>query len=321
MKASYYTGVLCCLIATVSWGGTFPIMTSALRRMDPYTFTTLRYGFAGISFLIALLFIEGKKALNLKGERYIIAWLLGTAGFVGFGFFVFLGQQMAGDKGALTASIMMATMPMLGILVNWIFQRKTPPIISISLICMSFFGVITVITKGEYTSLLGSPSSYKANILIILGALCWVIYTVGASKFPKWSPYKYTAITTCLGMISILILNAIIYVLNIVPIPKTEDFIFVIPHVFYTSIIAGFIGILCWNIGNKILTTMNGVLFMDIVPITAFIISSLNGVEPTPKEILGACITGLALIFNNIYLRYKSVKTIKDYNEQIIQNS
>jgi drug/metabolite transporter (DMT)-like permease len=318
MKYSYSTGVVCCLIATISWGGTFPVMTDALRHIDPFTFTTLRYGFAGLALFIALFIIEGKDGFNLKGERYILTWILGTAGFVGFGFCVFLGQQMAGPKGALTASIMMATMPMLGVLVNWAVRKVAPPFVSILLICMSFFGVITVITKGYYGSLFESPSSYKANLLIITGAFCWVIYTVGASFFPKWSPYKYTALTTGLGMISIIILNLLIYIVRITPVPSLDSFIYVIPHVFYTSIIAGFIGILCWNIGNKALTTMNGVLFMDVVPITAFIISSIIGINPDFSEISGACITGSALILNNCYLRYKD--SIHSFSKKILVN-
>ncbi|PHM64086.1 transporter [Xenorhabdus stockiae] len=307
MKNSYSTGVICCLITTLSWGATFPIMTSALTRMDPYTFTLLRYGFAGIALLIALYLREGRQGFNLKGERIGLIWLLGTVGFAGFGFFVFLGQQMAGKSGALTASIMMATMPMLSILVNWVLRKVAPPAISIGLILMSFFGVMTVITKGHYGSLFGAPSSYTANGLIILGALCWVIYTVGASFFPTWSPLKYTALTTYLGVISIIVLDGILYACGIISVPAINDFVFVIPHVFYTAFIAGFIGILFWNIGNKILTPFNGVLFMDIVPITAFSISAMTGMKPSTPEITGACITGSALILNNLYLRYRNI--------------
>lgn len=311
MKNSYSTGVICCLIATLSWGATFPVMTSALTRFDPYTFTTLRYGFAGLALAIALCLREGRAGLSLRGQRVWLAWLLGSAGFVGFGFLVFSGQQMAGKTGALTASIMMATMPMLGIVVNGILRRIVPPVPSIGLIMLSFFGVLTVMTKGQYGSVFSSPSGYIANALIILGALCWVIYTVGAGYFPHWSPLKYTAVTTCLGMTSILVLNALLYLTGAVSVPALADVIFVIPHVFYTAIIAGFIGILCWNIGNKILTPLNGVLFMDVVPITAFSISALSGVAPTAPEIIGACITGAALILNNLYLRYRHSKTAR----------
>ncbi len=42
MQTSYLRGVLFCLVATVSWGCMFPVMTSALTQMDPFNFTAIR---------------------------------------------------------------------------------------------------------------------------------------------------------------------------------------------------------------------------------------------------------------------------------------
>ncbi|EDF4792479.1 hypothetical protein JKH05_001658 [Salmonella enterica] len=56
-------------------------------------------------------------------------------------------------------------------------------------------------------------------------------------------------------------------------------------------------------VGNRIITPTNGVLFMDVVPITAFIVSALNGVVPTNMQIIGAVITAMALVLNNLNQR------------------
>ena len=50
-KNSYLSGVIYCLIATFSWGAMFPVMTHALHKTDPFTFTLIRYTFAGAVFL------------------------------------------------------------------------------------------------------------------------------------------------------------------------------------------------------------------------------------------------------------------------------
>ena len=42
MQTSYLRGVPFCLVATVSWGCMFPVMTSALTQMDPFNFTDTR---------------------------------------------------------------------------------------------------------------------------------------------------------------------------------------------------------------------------------------------------------------------------------------
>ena len=302
----YTRGVLCCLIATASWGGMFPVMTDALTRVDPFTFTSLRYFIAGIAFFLLLAATEGRKGIDLKGQRVWLAWLFGTAGFTGFGFLVFLGQQLSGREGPLTASTMLATQPMLGLLVNWLMRKVVPPAYSFVFILLSFCGVVLVITKGDPIALMREPQSFGANALMLGGALCWVIYTVGASFFPKWSPVKYTAYSTLLGLTSVLALNAFFYAINLVPVPTAAAIGSVLPHLAYMAFGAGVVGVLCWNIGNRILTPLNGVLFMDVVPLTAFAVSALQGVIPVHSQIVGACTTGLALVCNNLYLRYRN---------------
>lgn len=299
----YLIGVFCCLVATISWGAMFPVMTDALRFMDPFIFTALRYSIAAIAFCALLFWREGPSAFSLRSERWGLAWLFGSAGFAGFGFFVFLGQQMIGPSGALTASIMMATMPMFGLLLLWGLRKTRPPLFSFGFILLSFCGVALVITSGDLNAVLAEPSNYFANVPLILGALCWVLYTVGASYFPNWSPYRYTTLTTLLGLTTVFAVNFVLVFLQVIPQPTVAAVFDVAPHLIYMALIAGFVGVLCWNIGNKTLTPLNGVLFMDVVPITAFVLSTICGVVPNDMQVFGACITASALLLNNLQQR------------------
>lgn len=307
---SYIRGVLFCVAATFSFGVMFPVMTDALRHIDPFTFTTLRYLIAGTAFLILLVAREGVGTLSLKGERIAFAWFLGSIGFAGFGFFVFLGQQLAGRDGALTASIMMATQPMIGLLLNSAVRRIRPPLYSFLFILMSFCGVALVVTKGDIVGLWNEPQNYAANALIVLGAACWVVYTFSAMYFPTWSAFKYTTVTTWLGLSTIMVVNLLLFATRAIPVPHLSTLGVIGPHLLYMGLVAGFCGILCWNLGNKILTPLNGVLFMDVVPITTFVVSSLNGVIPTNAQIAGACMSGAALILNNAYLRARARRQV-----------
>jgi drug/metabolite transporter (DMT)-like permease len=229
--------------------------------------------------------------------------LLGSVGFAGFGFLVFLGQQLAGRDGALTASIMAATQPLLGVLIIAISRRILPPLATLLLVLLSFGGVALVVTKGDIGGLLHEPQNYSANALIVLGMIFWLIYTFGAARFTKWSVLKYTTMTMVLGLVTIIVINVILVLTHAIALPRPADLLFILPHVLYMGLIASVVGVLCWNLGNKILTPLNGVLFMDVVPITAFIVSAMTGVLPTRVQIVGACIAGVALILNNLYLR------------------
>ena len=221
LHPGYMTGALLCVCATVLMGVMFPVMTSALRHVDPFTFTSLRYLIAGSAFLVLLRVKEGRSAFRFKGEPIARAWLLGSIGFCGFGSFVFLGQQLAGRDGALTASIMMATQPMMGLIVHSIVRRVLPPLYSFLFILMSFAGVALVVTKGDIAALLSEPQHYSANALIVVGALCWVIYTFSASTFKTWSALKYTTMTTVLGLSTIIGLNVVLFAFHVVPVPTS----------------------------------------------------------------------------------------------------
>ncbi|EOE5140407.1 TPA: DMT family transporter [Salmonella enterica] len=291
------------LISYSVMGGMFPVMTHALTYIDPFNFTTFRYGIAGIAFALLLLFREGQNSFRLKGERWGLAWLFGTLGFAGFGFLVFLGQSLAGPGGALTASIMMATMPMLGLLTIWALKKVRPHASTMSFILLSFSGVVLVITNGDVFAVLNSPISLAANLLLIAGALCWVLYTIGGSYFPGWSPLRYTTMTTLLGMISVVLIDLFLVGSGAISVPSAASIITIVPHLLYMALVAGLVAVLCWNVGNRIITPTNGVLFMDVVPITAFIVSALNGVVPTNMQITGAVITAMALVLNNLNQR------------------
>ena len=267
----YWKGVALCLVATALMGAMFPVMTDALTHVDPFTFTSLRYLIAGIAFAVLLRHREGARAFHANGHSLWAAWLLGSVGFCGFGSFVFLGQQLAGSDGALDASIMMATQPMIGLLVSSWLRRSAPPVLSLAFVALSFSGVSLVITDGDLSAAIHRPQHYAASGLIVIGAFCWVVYTFGSARYARWSALKYTTMTTWLGLTTIVTVNAILIALHAVPAPTLSTLRLIAPHLLYMGPVAGFGAILFWVSGNRILGPMNGVLFMDVVPITAFV--------------------------------------------------
>ncbi|MFJ7941883.1 DMT family transporter [Peribacillus sp. NPDC096622] len=298
----FMLGIIMCLIAVLSWGGMFPIMGDALKIMDPFYFTAFRYVTATVVFVVLLLAIEGKKFISPEGKSGKLLFF-GTMGFAGFNFLVFLGQKLAGPSGAVVASIMMAVQPLLGVMVNWLVKRVKPSGVTLTCMFASLIGVVLVITKGDLSVLFSEDANLFAGLLILIGALCWVIYTMGGDYFPSWSPLRYTTLTSFFGSISIVIIVGLATALGWLKIPTLTMVFDVSGALFYMIFIAGVLAVFCWNLGNKIITPINGILFMNMVPITTFIISIINGYNMPTVEVLGALITIVSLIVNNIYLR------------------
>ncbi len=296
-------GALLCLAATLGWGSLFPLMTDALRLLDPVTFTTLRFGIAALLFSLLLWRREGPRAFAMNGRQFLLMSGLGTLGFAGFGLLVFVGQWMAGAEGALIASVMMATQPMLSLLANWAIKRVPPHPLSIAFISLSFVGVLLVVTKGNLVDAARSAQHLTAAAVIVAGALCWVIYTIAGSCFTDWSPYRYTALTTALGSASLVAINLALVAAHHVALPDSAQLRAALPYLLYTACVPGFVGVLCWNLGVRIVTPVNGVLFMDVIPVTAFAISAWQGVVPVRAQIVGVACTASAIILNNLFLR------------------
>jgi len=277
-------------------------MTNGLRILDPYTFTTLRFGIAALLFTFVLWRREGKPALSVEG-RGLLAWFMGTLGFAGFGLLVFVGQRMAGTEGALIASVMMATQPMLSLFANWAIKRVPPRPLSFAFLTLSFVGVLLVVTKGNLDEAQRSTRHLVAAAIIVAGALCWVIYTIGGTFFTGWSPYRYTTLTTLLGLPGLIAINVVLVVSGHIAIPGPSQLKIAAPYLLYTAFVPGFLGVLFWNIGIRIVTPVNGVLFMDVIPVTAFAISAFQGVVPVRAQIIGVACTASAIIMNNLYVR------------------
>lgn len=303
MHKDYMKGMALCLIAAVAWGASFPVMGKALLLIDPFNFTALRYGAAALLMLAILFFKEGGAAFRLRGERYVLAWFLGSCGFCGYGFFIFHGQQLAGESGALSASAMIATTPMLTLLLNWAVRGARPSAVSFGCIGLSFLGVLLVVSGGELGSLLRPGITASSAAFLLLGAVSWALYTLGASFFPGWSGYRYTALTTALGLSTVLLAVCVMQALGYIARPTLSALPPLLPYLAYMVLIAGVLAVLCWNLGNKIITPTNGVLFLDAVPVTAFEVEALAGTPIALGQLLGAICTAAALVANNLYQR------------------
>ena len=148
--------------------------------------------------------------------------------------------------------------------------------------------------------------TFESTAYLLLGAVSWALYTLGGSFFPTWSAYRYTAITTLLGLITILISNVALIAFSFTSRPQIETVISILPHLFYMVLVAGVLAVLCWNMGNKIINPVNGVLFLDIVPLTAFITAAVAGTPIGAGQLLGALLVGTSLLMNNLYQRKRN---------------
>lgn len=294
------TGAILLLVATLSWGAMFPVAKAALAWLDGFYLSAIRYGVASIIFLVILIVVEGRQALSLEG-RGLGVFLFGSAGFAGFSILAFVGlSQSSAEHGA----IIMALMPLITALINWAFRGMKPNKVTLGCIAAALLGVFMVITKGHPASLTEGGTLF-GDLLIMLGATCWVIYTIGASVVATgWSPLRYTTLSSTLGTVTILIAAWVATEFGYIHVPSLATLGSVTAELTYLIVIAGVIAVISWNAGIKNLGALNGMLFINLVPITAFAIGLAQGHAFSVAEIMGAGLTICALVANNIGARH-----------------
>lgn len=245
---------------------------------------------------------EGKESFKFE-KKGLTLWFFGTMAFTAYNFLVFLGQKLIGDSGAIVGSVLMALIPLVSVLVVWCVKKKQPSRFTLINIVIAFIGVVLVVTKGNFKMFLDGSLSLLPIILMLISVIAWVIYTLGTEYFADWSSLRYTTLTCILGNISSVVIVCLCTKMNYITAPSVADMSKLILEMFYMSIISGVIGVLAWNAGNKLLTPINGTLFMNLVPIVTFIVSIILGYRITYIEIIGSIITIGALISNNLYQR------------------
>ncbi|KRF67669.1 transporter [Bacillus sp. Soil768D1] len=316
-KNQVLIGALLCLTASISWGAMFPVAERALRYIDPIYFSFLRYLAVSIILGILLLIKEGKKSFCLEGKGKNLLFF-GTMAFTVYNFLIFSGQDLLGHNGVIVASIMESLMPMISIMIMWVFKNAIPMKYTIASMLLALIGAILVITNGNLSFLFLLKDSIIPILFILIGVIGWVIYTMGGNQFSGWSTLRYSTLTCILGTSVSGIITFFATVLGL-SVPTAEVIESIYGEMIFMIIFPGAIALLSWNLGIKLLTPINGILFINLVPITTLVIVFIQGGSLTSFELLGTFLVIYALIQNNYYQRKNLPSQVEELNPRKVK--
>ncbi|MEU7920448.1 DMT family transporter [Micromonospora zamorensis] len=284
------------LLAVLAWGVMFPVLASALTRVDPLNLTTARYLLAAVILVAVLLLREGAGALR-SGGRAAEVVVLGVVGFAGFNLLTSLALEHAAPQ---QVALFVATTPVITQLVRWARDGVRPKPLLLGLSLVALLGVGLVITRGSLTGL----GQFGLGGLMMIGAvLGWGIYTHGASRFSEWSPLRFTTLTALAGTATMLAASIGADAVGWQHAPAAADLVAVTPQLAYAVILGAVVAVLAWNTGVQRLGAANAALFMNLVPVTTFAVQIARGYRPEPVELVGAAITIAALVAANLATR------------------
>jgi drug/metabolite transporter (DMT)-like permease len=277
------------------WGAMFTITSTTLDRIDPVHLTALRYVGAVAIFLALLAAFEGRRSLSFDGRIAKLA-ALGTLGFAGFNLLSIAALEHIRPE---QAALVVATSPLITLLFRWVRDGERPLRVQLASVVAALLGVSLVITKGDPSALVDGGFGI-GHVMVLVGVVAWVRYTLGAAEFPGWSPLRFTALTAVLGTVSILAITLVADVAGWLSPPSAGDVSAIVPQLGYLIVFGAVVGVLAWNAGVQRLGPSNAALFLNLVPVTAFAIEAARGTSPTVVEIAGATLTVAALVTANL---------------------
>lgn len=161
------------LATVVIWGATFVATKIALQEVSPATVVWLRFGMG----LVVLGLAAGHRrefSLPSRGDWKVLAFL----GLIGVAFHQWLQANGLQTAQATTTAWIVATTPIFIVLLGWLVLRERPSAAQFAGIGVAALGVVLVVSKGNPATLFFGHAAGIGDLLILISALNWAIYTV-----------------------------------------------------------------------------------------------------------------------------------------------
>jgi drug/metabolite transporter (DMT)-like permease len=251
--------------AVIVWGASFIATKISLRDLSPVTVVWLRF-LIGVVILGIAARLRHQVSLPRKQEWAYLALL----GFLGITFHQWLQSTALLTVQASTTAWVVATTPVFIAILSWLFLHEKLNWLQVSGIIFAAFGVLLVVSKGSVKDIYSGTYGTTGDILIVISALNWAIFSILSSRgLKKYQPTQMMFFVMLIGWL----LTSILFFTG----RGFSD----IPHITWTSF-AGicFLGIFCsglayiaWYDGLQALPATQIGAFLYIEPLVAVIVA------------------------------------------------
>jgi drug/metabolite transporter (DMT)-like permease len=301
-RANLVGGLTWMGVTILCWGPMLPVAKRTLPYLDPFALGTVRY-LLGVALFVGLLVaLEGRAALRYDG-RFGAAAAFGLVGITGFNLLVWVGLIFTRPEHG---SIILALQAPIAALMVWVVRGQRPGRFSLACVVVAIGGVLLVVTRGEplrAAAEILEGGALFGDLLILAGAVAWVVYTLGVASFPGWSPLRFTTLTCIPGLAGLAIAHVIAIAAGFAIVPTLQAIATVGWQIAYFAVCTVVLGVLGYNNATRRLGPLNTTLMLNSIPIVVFGIEAALGRRFAAIELFGAALVIGALVANNLYLR------------------
>jgi drug/metabolite transporter (DMT)-like permease len=182
------------ILTTLFWSGNFVLGKAVIGSIPPMTLAYIRWAEAFIFFLPfcwTKVRIE-KKALKNSWKFFLI---LGATGIMGFNMCAYISVKYT---TAINAALINSFSPVVIAVFSILFLKEDISFKQLIGIIFSSFGVISIITRGDFLKLISLTLNF-GDLIMFLAVIFWGIYTVLLKKKEDIASQKNIFFASMLG--------------------------------------------------------------------------------------------------------------------------
>ena len=282
-----YVKLVCTM---VFWGGTFIAGRLLMRDWNPFSAAFARFFVASLFMLWMTMRVEGRFPRITRAQIPGVL-LLGATGVFAYNFFFFSGLQTV---MASRASVIIACNPVAVALASAVvFREHMSPLRALG-IMLSVVGVSFVVTHGHPLTVFSG--GVGAGDLLLFGAVAsWSTYTIAGkivmSGLTAFGAVTWSCLTGCLMLLPPALGAGLIGDLALLDVPHGLS-------VLYLAVLGTGLGFSWFYQGVKAIGASRAAVFINLVPISAIIMSWLFLGDRIDWSLLG----GAALVLCGVWL-------------------
>ncbi|MBN2566001.1 MAG: DMT family transporter [Candidatus Eisenbacteria bacterium] len=278
--------VVSTLAAGLLWGSSFSVIKIGLRSLDPFWFVFLRFAFASVLALGAVMIAGHGRRVLIYLRNPLVIWL-GVSNASGF-VFQFKGQTMTSASHA--ALLINASTIFVAIASRFVFRERFGALKTLSVVA-GMCGVLLVTTWGG--ALQPGGPGVVGDMLVLVAAFLWTFFILLDKKIVGGADTDVRALTAAMVVVTALSALPIALVFGRGCLPGlTPDWW----TIAYTGAFCTVLPFFLWTSGLRFITATTSSVIMLVEVVFALALAAwLLGERLSPGAIAGSLLILLAV--------------------------
>ncbi len=286
-------GIIALSVTAFIWASTFTVIKIGLKRITPLNLSFVRSILATF-FLLGWLLLRRNQQEIARALKFHLGYVIGL-GLVGVALFNIFQNIGIGLTSSGIASLLVASNPVFILILSAMILEEKITGSKAAGIVLGFGGIIMVTFLDQNMAILLRSGSFWGNILALLSAVCWAVYSVmNKSALKRYSPLTLTALAYLFGSLILFFFCFTFEDVSLIFRWSLSSWSILL----YLGILASGITFYLWNYALSTMEASKVSVFIFLVPVVAIFLGKLI----LSETITGFTFLGTALVLSGIYL-------------------